>query len=412
MEVEEFESAPGELDRCRAWADRNGKYLWYWPDIAPAAWRRQLEELEQVVRDMLIRGTATLRRTADVRTLSLAAFTSGVGPLLGYWIEQGAVEADADSAALLALHLDQNRQRMDALAAEARRVVAALQSAGVGVTVLKGMDLAFSCYPDPGTRPVSDIDLMVEAGVAQARAAAVLAQSGFVMRSRNFKETTWVPPDAGEVRSLLLVHAADPYTIDLHDTLSQHRPRGNTPTLDHHFRDFRAPGYLHHPDAATLTQPVLLLYLASHIGIILRVNTSLVRLVDIVLVIRRDSAANRLDWDAFIDLGRRTKLLGLSVAGLTLAERLVPGTIPASVLAAAEKEAPHAVRRLLRDLAPADAQQLDHMSVREHYIWARGVTGVVNQLWADLLPPDVSSGTFLARYRRLARRAWKRGFSR
>jgi hypothetical protein len=275
------------------------------------------------------------------------------------------------------------------------------------------MDLAFSCYPEPGTRPVSDIDLVVDPGVGQARAAELLAQSGFVMTGQNFKETTWVPSNVGGVRSLLLTHAEDPWAIDLHDTIDQQPSSGAArTTLGRHIHNFREPGCVHHHAAATLAQPALVLYLAAHIGASFRINTSLVRLVDLVLVIRRDTAANRLDWDAFLDLGNRTGSLELTFASLTLAEKLIPGTVPVRVLDVSAKEVPNAARALLRGLTPSGAQQLDRTSVKEHYMWARGVTGMMRQLWADLAPPDMPLRDSLARYRRLARRAWTRGFSR
>ena len=44
---------------------------------------------------------------------------------------------------------------------EAGEVIKALQDSGIPVIVLKGAALLETVYPDPGTRPMADIDLLV-----------------------------------------------------------------------------------------------------------------------------------------------------------------------------------------------------------------------------------------------------------
>jgi hypothetical protein len=413
MDARDFEISPEAFEARQIWARRNGKVLWLWPDVAPPAWRGALEALEAVVRQMLSGAPARLEGPRDIPALSLAAYTSGVGPLVGYWIEKGLVVADADAAALLALHLDHNRRRMAMLAERARDVVGMLAASGVDVTVLKGMHLAFAYFPEPGTRPVSDIDLLTGGGADQEVAEEILASSGFELISRNYKETTWALTGVSRsVRSLLLAHAEDPWSIDLHHSIDQKPASGASRTsLDKLVAPFRASDWPLDRNATTLAQPALLLHLASHIGAAVRVNLSLVRLVDLALVIRRDSQSGNLDWDAFIELGTRSRALGIAFPALALVEKLAPGTVPAGVIEICAQASPPRVRQWVRDRTPAGAQCLDSSSLRVHYMWASGALEHVRQIGADLVP-DLPWRQIPARYGEFIRRALRRGFTR
>ena len=57
---------------------------------------------------------------------------------------------------------------------------------------------------------------------------------------------------------------------------------------------------------------------------------SLLRLVELVLVIRKDCAAGLLCWDAFLAMAERTGSLGFAFPALKLCDELAPGTVPAS----------------------------------------------------------------------------------
>lgn len=58
------------------------------------------------------------------------------------------------------------------------RCLRPLAAAGISVTALKGAWLAYHAYPQPGLRPLRDLDLLVERGRARD-AFAVLVQAGF-----------------------------------------------------------------------------------------------------------------------------------------------------------------------------------------------------------------------------------------
>lgn len=75
--------------------------------------------------------------------------------------------------------LDRNRDRIDSMLAQGLDVLEALDRAGVPAAPLKGLDaLLRRRYPDPAARTMTDLDVLVPAGAAEA-ALAALAGAGF-----------------------------------------------------------------------------------------------------------------------------------------------------------------------------------------------------------------------------------------
>ncbi len=140
-----------------------------------------------------------------------------------------------------------------------------------------------------------------------------------------------------------------------------------------------------HPDAIALDQPLLLFHLAVHAGAGLQ-NLTLLRLVELNLVIRQDLAAGRLNWSAFLALGERAGLLGFAYPALKLCEDLTPGVVPAEVLDSCARAAPRGVLRVVRRLSPATAQRIERSSVGEHFMWADDWLQRARQLAADIAP--------------------------
>jgi hypothetical protein len=245
-------------------------------------------------------------------------------------------------------------------------------------------------------------------------AAAALAEHGLEIIESNFKETTWALQGSCRApRSLLLVHADNPWAIDLHHSIDQ-KPASGAPLtrLDGSIDAYRVPGWPLHPPAATLAQPALTLHLAAHVGATFHLSASLLRLVELVLVIRKDTAAGRLDWPTFVTLARASVSLRVAFPALMLAEKLAPGTVAPFVLEACARESPGRLRRLLRQLTPATAQRLEHRSVAEQYIWARNPWELARQFAADLWPQSIPAGGMRARYSRLFHLAIRGAFTR
>ena len=401
-----------EFKRRRALSENGTKWLWYWPDVEPADWNRALLRLEATTRAVLAGEPAYLGETEDLMALSVAAYTSGMGPLVGCWIEQGKASAAGNTADLFALHLDHNRRRMATLGEAARQILDQLAARRIEATVLKGMHTAYAHFPDPAARPASDIDLLIARSEC-AEAFSIFEDAGFERIGEAYKETTWALAGGRRTpRSLLLVHADDPWTIDLHHSMDQKPTPGAALTrLDTAIDPYHVRGWPLDPCRKILAQPALLLNLATHIGASIEINPSLLRLTELVLVIRADVTAGRLDWSEFLVLARTTRSLRLAYPGLALAEKLAPGIVPADVLEACAQASTRRARNLIAALTPATAQRLERKSIWAHYMWAKGPAEFVRQIAADLWP-NVSFSGLIAHYRRLFRRVVRGAYTR
>jgi hypothetical protein len=371
-----------------AWARRRGRPAWIWPDIQIDNWRRALDNIEGALAALLA-GANEVELDGDSAAIGLAGYTSGSGPLLGYWVEQGRLSVSGPIAAVLKRHMDHSRVRTTRMTAAAAELVDHLAREGIPSMILKGAHTGEVYFPEPATRPASDVDLLV-ADHNVARAQIVLGRSGFFCTSRGRLESTWrsvgVRP---EPRSLVYVHAEDAWSFDLHHSLNISVGQGAPLAALDLARPMGSPAsWRGSPCSKVLDQPLLLLHLATHAGAGWQ-NLTLLRLVELVLVIRRDVAAGELSWDAFLELGRWTEALGYAYPALCLADRLAP-SVPRDVLARCAEYAPRAVRAAVARMTPASAQRIDRNSIEEHFMWATGWSGRLRMLAADLVPADRS----------------------
>ena len=112
LPLDAFDLAPAEVQQRLAWAVRQCNRGWLWPGTPVAGWRNALLQIGRVTREVLLEGRATTALTGD--RLGVAAFTSGMGPLLGYWGVQGKLRASPETLALLELHYRHNVLLMEA----------------------------------------------------------------------------------------------------------------------------------------------------------------------------------------------------------------------------------------------------------------------------------------------------------
>jgi len=143
--------------------------------------------------------------------------------------------------------------------------------------------------------------------------------------------------------------------------------------------------------------------LAVHAGAGLQ-NLNLLRLVELALVVRRDTGSGALAWDAFVAAGRRAGALGYAFPALHLSNALCPGLISTDVLAACAQHAPAGVARFVQRLTPATAQRVDRTSLAEHFMWSRGWADHLRQLAADVAP---AVGAWERLWSVYERRAWQ-----
>jgi hypothetical protein len=369
----------------KAWASRQGNPLWLWPEVAPSEWRSAMVEIEAACAAVLA-GKRADAFACGAAAIGLAGYTSGTGPLLGWWIEQGLLSGSGADVERRLLHqLYANGERMGNLLDVTQAVARQLTRNGVKVTLLKGAHTATAYFPTPACRPMSDVDFLVSRADA-AGAEAELEALGFRRTARTPLETTWqIADSARDPATAISVEPDDPWSLDLHYSLDVAGPPGSaTARLSTLPKSaWNEPGQFR--GARYLGQPALLLHLATHAGSGFH-NLTLLRLVEIVLVARSDRAAGKLDWDRFLEAGRATGSLAFAYPALALAGRLSPADIPQAVVEKCAAEAPTAIRRLVAAMRPATAHGIDRPSVRQHYAWTSGAGGWLRRLAADIVP--------------------------
>ena len=379
---------PGEIppeaaQKRFAEARRNGYATWLWPDVSVANWRAALESTASVARTILAGEPAVELAGSDAKAMGIAAYTSGMGPLLGYWIDNGTVHASADIAELLRTHLLHNRRRMAHLSNVARNTAQILLDADVSPIILKGMHTAFCYFPEPGTRPLSDIDLFIPPEQI-AKAEQIFAASGYrrVPRTRSPYACDWVDPSVPtHPRTLAFVHERDPWSVDLLGSLDKHLPTGAWLKFDKLLSHIGPAGFI--AGASTMREPLLSLYLAAHVSQTL-LNATILRAFELVLVFRRDGADGSLDWDEFIRGAAMIGGLRFVYPALVFVEQLSPGTVPASVVDVATADTPENLRNAMARLTLATAQPLDRHSVTERFMWAGDLSEILLQAAGEL----------------------------
>jgi hypothetical protein len=366
-----------------------------WPGLEEAEFRAAMAEIGGVTRAILADhgGDAVrLRPVATARGMGVAAFASGMGALLGWWLEQAQLAAPPEHAELLAKHLARGRARAGMLERGLMRVWDVLASRGIRAALLKGMHTGRVYFPEPGTRPAADIDLLVERSDFEP-ARAALAHAGYRegLRSPESPRAEWFPPDGRRVpRTVDMEHEDNPWAIDLHGSLDRVLRFGiragfGSPRLD--ACDAIACGgrRIH-----VLPPSLLLAWLAFHAASHLETG-QLVRYVELVLVIRRDVATHLERWDDLLRLVDRADVGRWVYSALELADRLAPGSVPLEVRERLRRSAPWLTRRVVARLDPAAAQQLYRKSLDIRFMWLGSARESLR--FARLVLRDLLSGT-------------------
>jgi hypothetical protein len=406
-----------QLDaRSRRWLSTNDPAA-LWPDLDVSALPAAALGIERAVARILDGRPASLGAAdgADADVVGIAALLSGTGPLLGYWTEQGRLDVAPPLERLLTRHIEHGRVRISRIRREIEPALDALVRAGAAPAILKGFHTSHVYFPEPATRPLADVDVYVEPR-SIARAQRALRSVGFHggESSGRCKTDWYAPGDRGHPRSFEFWHALSPWKLELHTAVDFGTLLRHGVQLD------RALAVNESWDALGLQlrvmpQPLLFVALAAHASCELKASR-LIRLVELIYVIRRDSASGALDWAAAVDLIERTGATRFVYPALTLVEQLAPGTVQPALLTLARRRSTRIARGVVRDLTPATPLLEQRVSFAERLMWETGVAGIARRLVEMLLPePGASLNTVLFAYRsrliRLVRGriAWRAG---
>jgi hypothetical protein len=390
--------------RERAWSStRRASDLW--PGVDAAVLTSAADVVGACVASVLRGERATLDLSPldgdaarRARALGVAGLLTGVGPLLGGWIERGLVDADEHAARVLARHLAHGRARIARMRRGVMPLLARLERGGLAPGVIKGFHTAHVHFPEPGVRPMTDVDIVVAPG-SLPRAESILRELGFTPGERVLRGHAhqWLPPDAdGAVWSHELWHARSRWHVEPHDGL-------NFAGVVAHV-DAPQPARLADTlsiDGTTLrvADPAeLVALLATHASTELY-SSRLLRLVELVLVIRSANTLGTLDWNGVAEHLAHRDTLRFAYPSLTLVERLAPGTVNDRLLAGVRAAATPRIRAVTERFTPT-APILDlPFSLAERLLWTSGVRGTARRLWRMITPLEgAPAGTRLRTY--------------
>ena len=384
--LSEKNASAGSVQERFARARRDGYAAWLWPDIPVENWRSAVDAIAGVVRSVLAGDKDAFLPFGDANAMGVAGYTSGMGPLLGLWMETGTVGAETGIAELFRIHLSHNRLRMERLSRVTREVTGKLNEAGISAVILKGMHTAFRYFPEPAARPLSDIDIFIPLE-SMDEAERIFSTLGYrrVLRMRSPYACDWIPPaQPRSPRTLTFVHEDDPWSIDVLGTLDKRLATGQRVNLANLLPCTESADLF--PGAHVMRQPLLALYLAAHMSQSL-LNVTVLRVLELALVIRHDTAEGTFDWNEFL---RGASLVGgarFVYPALVFAKQIAPEAVPREVMAHAATDAPKNLRHVVERLTIASAQPLRRHSVSERFMWAgtgrEGLRQIASEFFVD-----------------------------
>ncbi len=172
--------------------------------------------------------TRQLANFHNWQELIAQAEVHGMAPLFWHHVQQSGAEIPVDVARMLKGLYLRHRRNNQVHAQVLLEIVDLLQAADIHPLVLKGLGLAYSLYPDPALRPISDLDLLLQRDEIRP-ALEVLRTAGF--------STPALPLDDGPAPKELTVDSPPRDGLRVHVELHHYDPRQR----DDEFAGFASP---------------------------------------------------------------------------------------------------------------------------------------------------------------------------
>jgi len=202
--------------------------------------------------------------------------------------------------------------------ADLGRIGAAFDAAGIAYLVLKGPILAATVYPEPGTRTMLDVDLLVHDG-EMARAVATLEALGYFIPSK----FAGVTMNAGDAPPMINGQPGSP-VIELHSLLDS--VLDDDAALDAAWSNRRAinlgGGFL----VPVLDRGEFFAHVVTHVSRHHRFEGELRSLLDVALLLR--SQETDFDWETLTAEWQRRRIDGWIALTLSLANILLGAPMP------------------------------------------------------------------------------------
>ncbi len=361
-----------------------------WPDLPLEARVSAMREIERVTRSVLAGARDVPIDPGDTHepyALTIAAHTTGMGPLFGRWMNDGLVNASIPVRDHLARHLYHARRRAERIEREVLPAFDALIEHGITPVVLKGFATARQYFVDPATRRMSDVDILVDPARVDA-AKSALHSAGFRPSGPALQpyKQDWIGPGVDEqVFSVELSDERTRWAVELHASLSRSFHRGAIARLDI-ARGITEPFVVGGRRLLALSPVATLLTLVCHCSQELY-SSRLLRLVEIIRVVR----SGRVDWNEFLELLRQSGAARFTYPAFALAENLAPGTVDHRVLALGRAESTWAARHTVSRLVPAGGSG-DQMGLLRQIMWTRGPIAILNRVLRLIFPLTVGAG--------------------
>lgn len=366
---------------------------------APAVIRATLRATTQRLAEELTQPTATAPdwQSFEWRAAMAVAVMQGIGGLLATRL---AWAGPADWQAFLAEQAEQGRRREQRIRALLQALDDEARAARLPLLGLKGAAMLRHGLAPAGTRPMSDIDLLVPPGAVD-HADRVIRALGYAPGVRKARHIAYEPLHAPADRAFG-EHEDNPIPIELHTAVTEPLPR-RAVDITADLAPHEAPAGVHGYRSKAALMRHLLLHTA---GNLCTRNVRLIQLHDLSrLAPQLDSAA----WAQALAPTADGRAAWWAVPTLALAARLFPGTLPAAPVEAL-RACPPWLRHASAGWTLADVS-LSRLDIPwlPGVAWSQGPADALGLAWQRLFPPEQAvTAQMLQRQHSLAGSAWTR----